>query len=491
MKQLVLFLLLAIASVSAMAQEFFLPPFTSEAVEFRTAGQLPDYWYEQMKVQQAHAANRGQKSVIFILDTSGEWDHEDLSNDGNRFAINATPEPPKDGHGHGHMCAGVIGMMYNDVGGIGIAPDALIVPVKVMRNTGSGFSAEIAKGIRLAADADLGEYSDRIRIISMSFGGGTAMPDVEQALQYAIAKGCILAASAGNSGYQEGGDTRGYPARYAFVTSVGSIGRTNQASTFSSGGPGLTCTAYGESMYLPNNQRSYGRFSGTSFSNPAVVGVMGLIATANYNAFRNAGEKANALMQSFIQAHSIDLGPSGPDPRFGYGLPEATILSKPVPGIPDNPPPAGPPSFRNVRTITTTLPLAYTMFWRAGDDPGTAMRQASVTMTVDYTTQLTAPYALDSLSTASATYWRNRGFVLLPGDDLVEAAFWARFFYENIMKNERKFNLRVSQLTIKDQQGRTATLNDLDRRGSTAQKAVAAARKNGNVFTMDLLNPRE
>jgi len=115
------------------------------------------------------------------------------------------------------------------------------------------------------------------------------------------------------------------------------------------------------------------------------------------------------------------------------------------------------------------------------------MRQASVTMTVDYTTQLTAPYALDSLSTATANYWRNRGFVLLPGDDLVEAAFWARFFYENIMKTEKGMALRVTQISVKDQQGRTATLNNIDRRGSTAQKAVAAARKNGNVFVMDLL----
>jgi len=481
-------LLLSVCLIGTMqAQEFFIPPFTSEPVEFRTAGQQTDYWHPLLKVVEAHAKNRGQKAAVFILDTSGEWNHEDISGEGNRFAINGTPEPPKDGHGHGHMCGGAVGMLYNDVGSTGIAPDVLLIPGKAMRNTGAGFSTEIAKTIRAAADADLGEYNDRIRIISMSFGGPTPMPDVEQALLYAISKGCIVTASAGNSGYSEGADTRGYPARYPFVISVGSIGKTNQASYFSSGGPELTCTSYGESLYLPNSQQSYGNYSGTSFSNPLVAGVLALITTHHYNAFKAAGPQANALAQQFIKAHSVDLGPSGPDPRFGYGLPLATILEKPVPGVPNPPPPAGPPMFRTLRTITTTLPIVHTMHWRAGDDPGTAMRQASVTMTVDYTTQLTAPYALDSLSTATANYWRNRGFVLLPGDDLVEAAFWARFFYENIMKTEKGMALRVTQITVKDQQGRTATLNNIDRRGSTAQKAVAAARKNGNVFVMDLL----
>lgn len=481
-------LLLSVCLIGTIqAQEFFIPPFTSEPVSFRTAGQQPDYWVSMLKVPEAHAKNRGQKAVVFILDTSGEWDHEDLSSEGNRFAINATPEPPKDGHGHGHMCAGVVSMQYNDVGGVGVAPDALVIPVKVMRNTGAGFSTEIAKGIRMAADADLGEYNSRIRILSMSFGGGAPMPDVEAAILYAISKGCIVTASAGNSGYQEGGDSRGYPARYTFLNSVGAIGKTNQASNFSSGGPDLTCTSYGESMYLPNSQQSYGGYSGTSFSNPAVAGVVALIVTHHYNAFKAAGTASNALAQQFLKTHSMDLGPSGPDPRYGYGLPLATILDKPVPGVPNPPPPAGPPLFRNVRTITTTLPITHTMHWRAGDDPGTAMRQASVTMTVDYTTQLTAPYALDSLNSATAGYWRNRGFVLLPGDDLVEAAFWARFFYENIMRNEKGMPLRVTQITVKDQQGRTATLNNIDRRGSTAQKAVASAKKNGNVFTMGLL----
>lgn len=473
MKRILLLFSLLISLSALRAQDFSIPPFISEPLEFRTAGQDFDYWHPLLKVVEAHQRNRGAKAAVFILDTAGEFDHEDLSSEGNRFGINTTPEPPRDGHGHGHMAAGVIGMLYNNVGGVGVAPDALIIPVKVMRNTGSGFAAEIAAGIRRVADADLGEYNDRIRILNMSFGGGSAMPDVEAALAYAISKGCILVASAGNSGYQEGGQSIGFPARYEIVTSVASIGKTLQPSYFSSGGAGLDVTCFGEAVYLPNNQNNYGRYSGTSFSGPMVAGVAALIVTQHYDTFSKLGAQTNTLAQKFLRTHSTDLGPAGWDARHGYGLPEATILTKPVPGLPDTPPPTGPPTFRNVRTLATTLPATYTMVWRPADE--TAMRRASVSMTVEYTTQLTAPYALDTLAAGSAKYWRNRSFYLLKGDDLAEAAFWARYFYENIMRTRMGYQVRVTQLTITDEAKRSITLNNLDRRGTTATRAAAAA----------------
>jgi hypothetical protein len=476
--------LLLLAAVGLRGQEFFVPPFTVEAVEFRTTGQQYDYWHPLMKVVEAHQRNRGAKAVVFVLDTGAEFDHEDLSTAGNRFGLNATPEPPRDGHGHSHMVGGVVGMLNNDVGGVGMAPDALLIPVKVMRNSGAGFSAEIAAGIRLVADASLGEFNEHIRIINMSFGGGAPMADVEAALKYAEQKGCILMASAGNSGYSEGSNTIGWPARYEFVTSIASIGQTFAPSWFSSGGPGLDVTAFGEHLELPNNQKGYGKYNGTSFSGPMIAGLGALIVTEHYEAFRKAGAQANALMQKHLRQHATDLGAPGPDPRFGYGLPDALVAFKPVPGVPDTPPPpTGPPTFRTVRTLTIPLPGKYETIWRAGNE--TAFRKAFISLTVHYTSKFTAPYALDNLSSATERWFRNRGFVLLNGDDLAEASYWVRHFYEMMLKNEG-FPVRVQQLVFSDEQGRTLHLNELDRRSSTAVRSAATRLRLNEVRTVTL-----
>jgi len=67
-------LLLSVCLIGTMqAQEFFIPPFTSEPVEFRTAGQQTDYWHPLLKVVEAHAKNRGQKapSSSLILPANG------------------------------------------------------------------------------------------------------------------------------------------------------------------------------------------------------------------------------------------------------------------------------------------------------------------------------------------------------------------------------------------------------------------------------------
>jgi hypothetical protein len=307
------------------------------------------------------------------------------------------------------------------------------------------------------------------------------MPDVEAALKYAASKGCILVASAGNSGYQEGGNSIGWPARYDFVTSVASIGKALAPSYFSSGGPGLDVTAFGEQLELPNNQKAYGRYSGTSFSGPMIAGLCALIGTEHYQAFRNAGAGANALMQKHLRTHATDLGTPGADPRFGYGLPDALVAFKPVPGAPDTPPPpTGPPTFRTVRTLTVPLAGKYEMVWHPANDP--VRRNAIVSLTVHYTSNYTAPYAIDAVTNATTAWWKNRWFQLLAGDDLAEAAFWARHFYEMMLKNQG-FPVRVQHLSITDDAGRTVNLNEIDRRGTTAARTAATRIRLNDVRT--------
>ncbi|MGA1819962.1 MAG: S8 family peptidase [Thermoplasmatota archaeon] len=158
------------------------------------------------------------------------------------------------GSGHGtHVTSTIVGYRYGDDWVRGVAPKATIIPVLVLdtwlvpcpdedygneewlveENGGyvlfDGGSWEmVAAGINYIAD--LSEELDGPVIISMSLGGPTTTKIITDAINYAISKGVIIIASAGNSG-PEG---IGYPAAYPQVISVAAGGWTENWGPFDS-----------------------------------------------------------------------------------------------------------------------------------------------------------------------------------------------------------------------------------------------------------------
>jgi subtilisin family serine protease len=117
----------------------------------------------------------------------------------------------------------------------GIAPDVTVIPVKVLADYSIGKSQTdpvnytdqkfvmgtdraVAAGIRYATDLKIAGYSPMI--ITMSLGGPTPSTVMSEAIDYAIANGVIVVASAGN----EGDEGMGYPGAYPQVISVGACG---------------------------------------------------------------------------------------------------------------------------------------------------------------------------------------------------------------------------------------------------------------------------
>jgi subtilisin family serine protease len=112
----------------------------------------------------------------------------------------------------------------------GVAPDVTIIPVKVLadysfpkwseypgHNIVFGTDKMVAAGIRYAADL-AEDYSPMI--ITMSLGGPEPSVEIKAAIDYAIGKGVIVVAAAGNAGM----DGMDYPGAYEEVISVGSCG---------------------------------------------------------------------------------------------------------------------------------------------------------------------------------------------------------------------------------------------------------------------------
>jgi subtilisin family serine protease len=127
----------------------------------------------------------------------------------------------KDVHSHGtHVTSTVIGYSLNGTPINGVAPKATIIPVKVLNQNGSGWSSVVAAGIVHVADLKTGPLAGHPVVINMSLGGPDLDAVEKAALDYAIARGVIIVASAGNEG--EAG--MGFPGAYAPVISVAASG---------------------------------------------------------------------------------------------------------------------------------------------------------------------------------------------------------------------------------------------------------------------------
>jgi serine protease len=103
---------------------------------------------------------------------------------------------PLDENGHGTHVAGTIGEKTdNAIAVTGLAYRAKLMPVRVLDKHGRGQATDIAEGIRFAV-----AHHAQVINMSFNFGCGKEVPEVDEALREAYARGVVTVASAGNLG---------------------------------------------------------------------------------------------------------------------------------------------------------------------------------------------------------------------------------------------------------------------------------------------------
>ena len=178
-----------------------------------------------------------------------------------------------DDHGHGTHVAGTIAQStHNAFGAVGLAHCATLMPIKVLSKGGYGSSADVAEGIRFAADHGA-------QIINMSLGSPSKSGVIEKAVNYALDKGVVVVAAAGNSGRSVG-----YPAAYPGVVAVSATDRNDKVAWFSSRGPEVVIGAPGVAVVQQtvcnagtNKCEVFGSFNGTSMAAPHVAAAAALV----------------------------------------------------------------------------------------------------------------------------------------------------------------------------------------------------------------------
>ncbi len=272
------------------------------------------YNMDKIRAPESWGCSQGKDVIVAVLDSGVNLTHPDLQANiitGTTFISGTTT--PEDDNGHGTHVAGVIAAVINNGGVVGVAPQAKIMPVKVLASTGSGSVSGIINGIVWATD-------NGANVINLSLGASVDILALEDAVNYAYGNGVLVVASAGNCGdpatWQLNGclslDATSWPAAYANAMAVAATDQNDNQSGFSTQGSYVEIAAPGSSIFSTYLSGSYATASGTSQASPHVAGLAAAI-------WSRQPQLTNAQVRAAIQNTAVDLGAPGRDEQFGYG----------------------------------------------------------------------------------------------------------------------------------------------------------------------------
>lgn len=464
MKQFI-FTIALLLTLGATAQQWDiqLPDYQVEEIPTLYGGQIVDYGHSYLRAGDWYDVTQGERAIVFVGDTGCDLDHPDLR-DNIDLEISRDYTASKSGledmHGHGTHVAGLVAALNNDLGVLGIAPKATLAIQKILNDNGSGSYTWLENMLYWVADLNLPErHKGKRKIVTLSLGGPNGTDALHKAIKYAVSKGVFVVVAAGNSGCATS-ETINSPGNYPEVITVASIGKAEIPSYFSSCGKNIDVAAPGESVYSTHRNGGYARLSGTSMATPLVAGVVALLSS------KYPQLTAQAALEAYLRKHAKDIHDAGWDNQTGYGAPIVTNYSLPPDGAapPDDPKPDdpnSPPTFRSERTLTVPVNGTYTMMWKAQD--AGKYTYTNLNFTVAYKTKYRAPDAVQEVTNQMRKFWTRRGFVLLKGDDEMEALYWGRYFCEMISKDQG-FDIRITEITGTDEHGQRYQLLDNERR---------------------------
>ncbi|GAA3917079.1 type VII secretion-associated serine protease mycosin [Streptomyces gulbargensis] len=246
---------------------------------------------QALRTTEAWRTTKGEGVTVAVLDTGVDDRHPDLAGSvlpGRDLIGFGAARGDRSWARHGTAMAGIIAGHGHGPGGeegvLGVAPGVKILPVRVILE-GSDKAREkarkskgtaLAEGIRWAADhgAD---------VINLSLGDDSksahADAGEDAAVQYALAKGVSVVASAGNGG--EKGDHISYPAAYPGVIAVTAVDRHGVHASFSTRRWYATVSAPGVDVVIADPDRRYYEGWGTSAAAAFVSGAVALVRSAH------------------------------------------------------------------------------------------------------------------------------------------------------------------------------------------------------------------
>jgi subtilisin family serine protease len=273
----------------------------------------------RVSTERAWATARGAGATIAIVDTGVDIEHPDFAGafvPGFDFVDNDAD--PDDENGHGTHVAGIAAARADNGRGVaGVAPEAKIMPIRVLNESGRGSGEDVEAGVRWAVDhgADVVNLSLSGSVVVEGLSRGT----LNEIVDYAWTKGVVAVIAAGNGGLFR---TDSSDARRLLVTAT--TKRDTRAEYATSVGfadwgiaaPGGDDADDEASMIFstywdPVKGSGYGYGVGTSMAAPHVAGAAAIL--------RGLGVDAPKTVERILST-ADDIGDGGEDFDFGNGL---------------------------------------------------------------------------------------------------------------------------------------------------------------------------
>lgn len=237
-----------------------------------------------------------------------------------------------DAGAHGTHVAGIIAAARgNSLGISGAAPDAQILPVRVLDASGVGSMSDVLLAIQYA-------HAQGADVINLSLAGAATHPDQFSLLDTAIDRirndtsrgkpAPVIVAAAGNSGPNS---PTMYPAAHPLVIAVGSTNAADQVTATSTRGSWIDLAAPGDAIvstcgsgapsYFPAG--SYCYMSGTSMASPLVAAAAALL-------LQQSPGRSPGTVQSILQSSSHDIDAPGHDRSAGSGRLDVAAAYGPI-----------------------------------------------------------------------------------------------------------------------------------------------------------------
>ncbi|MFN0243077.1 MAG: S8 family peptidase [Planctomycetota bacterium] len=309
--------------------------------------------YLQINLPEAWGITTGSSNVIVAVIDTGVAVHPDLvanqaagydfisddeiANDGD--GLDADPTDTGDGNGltpssfHGTHVAGTVAAQTDNVTGVaGVSWSSRVMHLRVL-GVGGGTDFDIANAIRFAARLSNSSSTlpaTRANVINLSLGGPGQNSTVRNAITAARNEGTVIFAAAGNNN----SSTPFYPASYNGVISVSAVDFNAARAPYSNFNANVDIAAPGGDTSVDLNNDGYADgvlstllddtsstpayvfYQGTSMACPHAAGVAALMLAVD-------PLLTPAEIETILTTTAADLGPTGRDNEFGFGLIDA------------------------------------------------------------------------------------------------------------------------------------------------------------------------
>lgn len=286
-----------------------------------------EQWHlKTLNVAGAWAVSTGAGVTVAVIDSGVDSSHVDLKGQvlPGLDLVDARGDADTDLVGHGTTVSAIIAGKDDDSGVVGIAPNAKILPVRVLDQKNRYDDAKVvAEGVRWAVDKGA-------RVINLSLGGSGSSAALAAALDYAFARDVVVVACTGNASASTSTGVW-YPAREPGVLAVAGLERDGDVLWSGSITGKETVVTAPATQLVGARPSGYWKVQGTSFAAPMVSGLAALIRSRWPD--MPAGEVVNRIIKT-----AQDRGPTGRDSQYGFGMIDPTAaLTAVVPAVATNP----------------------------------------------------------------------------------------------------------------------------------------------------------